>query len=292
LNKTIDVFSKEFWIDRWNNIDKKDSTEVHRGFSTPEFWDRASLTYDRGTEELASRKTDRAMEMFERSGLCLKGMEILEIGCGTGTLAMDLARRGARVTAIDFSRGMLDRFRENMPVDLEDRIEILCMDWDNVDIRSLGWHRRFDLTIAFMSPAISTPEALERMMDTSKNACAMKGWAARRTHPILDELWAKIMGTPLDDKPQTLMIKFNLLVAMGFLPELSWDTISWESAVTVDEEFETRLAFFQRVSDRPVEELKQIIRSHLESMAENNTIKKGQTGITGTLVWKLFENSK
>jgi SAM-dependent methyltransferase len=292
LKKPIDVFSKEFWMDRWNNIDKQDSTEVHRGFSSPEFWDRASISYDRGTQELASRKTDRAMEMFERSGLCLDGMEILDIGCGTGTLAMDLARRGARVTAVDFSKGMLDRFRESMPIDLDDRIEILCMDWGNADIRALGWHRRFDLTIAFMSPAISTPEALERMMDTSKNACAMRGWAARRTHPILDELWAEIMGTPLDDKPQTLMIKFNLLVAMGFLPELSWDTISWENAVTIDEEFDTRLAFFQRVSDRPEKELKQIIRSHLESIAENNTIKKGQTGITGTLVWKLFENVK
>lgn len=288
----MDVFSKDFWINKWNSIDKQDSSEVHRGFSTPEFWDRASISYDRGTEELESRKTDRAMEMFERNGLCLDGMDILEIGCGTGTLAMDLARRGARVTAVDFSKGMLDRFRETMPGDLQNQIEIICMDWDKVDIQALGWQRRFDLTIAFMSPAISTPEAFQRMMDTSKNACAMRGWAARRTHPILDKLWSKIMGTPLEDKPQTLMIKFNLLVAMGFLPELSWDTIEWENTVTVEEEFETRLAFFRRVSDMPVDQLKQIIRSHLESMAENNTIKKGQSGITGTLVWKLFENVK
>ena len=291
MKQSMGVFSKKFWIDQWNNIDKKDSSEVHRGFSTPEFWDRASISYDRGTEELASRKTDRAMEMFERSGLCLNGMEILEIGCGTGTLAMDLARRGARVTGVDFSKGMLDRFRERLTGDLENRIEIIHMDWDNVDIQALGWHRRFDLTIAFMSPAVSTPAALDRMMETSKNACAMRGWAARRTHPILDELWTKIMGTPLDDKPQTLMIKFNLLVAMGFLPELSWDTISWENGVTVEEEYETRLAFFQRVSDMPDDQLKQIIRFHLESMAENNTIKKGQSGITGTLVWKLFDNA-
>ncbi len=288
LKKSSNVFSTQFWTDQWRRIDQHDSFDVHKGFSTPEFWDRASIAYDRGDNEVASRKIDKTLGLFENNGLLKDNMEILDIGCGTGLLATALAGRGARVTAIDFSRGMLDRCRENIPKALEGRIELVCMDWDRADINALGWHRHFDLTLAFMSPAIATPEALYRMMATSKNGCAIRGWAARRTHPILDELWLRIMGTPLDDKPQTLMIKFNLLVAMGYLPELSWDTISWDQTVTIDEELETRLAFFRKVSDQPETALRQTIRSYLDTIAHDNFIQKVQTGTTGTLVWKLF----
>ncbi len=42
----------------------------------------------------------------------LHGMRILDAGCGTGTLAMDLARRGAEVVAIDLSPTLVDHARE------------------------------------------------------------------------------------------------------------------------------------------------------------------------------------
>lgn len=39
------------------------------------------------------------------------GLRIADIGCGTGRHAVALARAGAQVTAVDFSRGMLDKAR-------------------------------------------------------------------------------------------------------------------------------------------------------------------------------------
>lgn len=41
----------------------------------------------------------------------VEGVSLLELGCGTGRHAIRLAARGAAVTAVDFSRGMLDRAR-------------------------------------------------------------------------------------------------------------------------------------------------------------------------------------
>ena len=42
----------------------------------------------------------------------VSGLDLLDVGCGTGRHAVRLAGRGARVVAIDFSAGMLARARE------------------------------------------------------------------------------------------------------------------------------------------------------------------------------------
>jgi len=42
----------------------------------------------------------------------LHGARVLDAGCGTGVLAMDLARRGAQVVAIDLSPTLVDHARE------------------------------------------------------------------------------------------------------------------------------------------------------------------------------------
>ena len=42
----------------------------------------------------------------------LDGARVLDAGCGTGVLAMDLARRGAQVLAIDLSPTLVDHARE------------------------------------------------------------------------------------------------------------------------------------------------------------------------------------
>lgn len=42
----------------------------------------------------------------------VKGLDVADIGCGTGRHALRLAELGARVTAVDFSAGMLEQARK------------------------------------------------------------------------------------------------------------------------------------------------------------------------------------
>ena len=48
----------------------------------------------------------------------LSGCRILDAGCGTGALAVQAARRGAEVLAIDLSPTLVDLARERLPADL------------------------------------------------------------------------------------------------------------------------------------------------------------------------------
>jgi magnesium-protoporphyrin O-methyltransferase len=48
----------------------------------------------------------------------LRGQRVLDAGCGTGALAVEAARRGAQVTAIDLSPTLVALARQRMPADL------------------------------------------------------------------------------------------------------------------------------------------------------------------------------
>ena len=53
----------------------------------------------------------------------LHGRRILDAGCGTGALAIELARRGAKVVAIDLSPTLVNLAAERMPDDVAHRID-------------------------------------------------------------------------------------------------------------------------------------------------------------------------
>jgi magnesium-protoporphyrin O-methyltransferase len=48
----------------------------------------------------------------------LSGRRVLDAGCGTGALAVEAARRGAHVTAVDVSASLIEIARERAPRDL------------------------------------------------------------------------------------------------------------------------------------------------------------------------------
>ena len=48
----------------------------------------------------------------------MRGRRLLDAGCGTGALAVEAARRGAHVTAIDLSPNLIEVARDRLPHDL------------------------------------------------------------------------------------------------------------------------------------------------------------------------------
>jgi len=76
---------------------------------------------------------DRYQQLADES----QGGSVLELCCGTGRVAIPLARRGFSVTGIDISESMLSRFRENLgreePAVLE-RISLVRGDIANFDL--------------------------------------------------------------------------------------------------------------------------------------------------------------
>ena len=94
----------------------------------------------------------------------LHGTRLLDAGCGTGALAVEAARRGASVVAIDLSQTLVDLARERTPPDLGidfrvgDMIEPALGSFDHVvGMDSLIHYRAPDMARVVASLACLAP---------------------------------------------------------------------------------------------------------------------------------------
>src|SRR5262249_52937346 len=86
-------------------------------------WDRAAEPYTAGQ---ASGLDHYRYDFFgpAQVAICggVRGLKLLDVGCGSGYFAREMARRGARVTAVDISTRMIElarRLESESPLGIE-----------------------------------------------------------------------------------------------------------------------------------------------------------------------------
>lgn len=84
-------------------------------------------------------ETTRAeADFLERHLRLSRGSRVLDVPCGAGRLAIDLAARGCRVTGVDISSDFLDAAREAA------RERNVSIEWKQAEMRQLPWRDQFD----------------------------------------------------------------------------------------------------------------------------------------------------
>jgi magnesium-protoporphyrin O-methyltransferase len=105
----------------------------------------------------------------------LHGVRILDAGCGTGALALEAARRGAQVVAIDLSPQLVDVARRRVDEVQGDLPLAGCIDWHSGDMLDAGLGQ-FDHVVA-MDSLIHYDEAdMVRILQS---------WSLRTRHSML-----------------------------------------------------------------------------------------------------------
>jgi len=285
---TVDIRSSQFWIDQWHNHIQGDTAAMSKGYSTPEFWDGRAEEYYQGHEEEGRIEAEETTDRIERYGYLSNGAEVLDIGCGTGTLAFALARRGAKVTALDFSSGMLKRLIDDMPQELKNNITVLQSGWDEIDLEKRGWENTFDLVVSNMSPAIHDPATLQKMVSASSKACYLKAWVTRKRHSAVQEdIWKLLAGKPLEDRHAPFPYMLNLVMAMGYFPDVLYKKIEFTTNMTLDKALTEHIHYFSTVFGDTSHDLEGKIIAYLKQAAQDGMIDETITGRTGSLLWPV-----
>jgi len=151
--------------------------------------------YDRRFEELAAsgENVHGEADLVES----LRVRRVLDAGCGTGRVAIELARRGLQVTGVDLDDRMLSQARAKAP-DLE---------WMLADLATLTLSRAFDAVVLagnvmlFLDPGTG-PAVLERAAaHLSWDGVLVAGFSLGSALSLADyDGWAGAAGFVLSDR--------------------------------------------------------------------------------------------
>ena len=278
----------EFWYNQWRDSITEESETVARGHSTQDFWDTMSRDYDKNFDEEAKRRIEGLIDSLEKRGLFSSGMRVLDIGCGTGRLAIAMAGRGAEITALDFSQGMLDKLEENCPGKLERQITAVRDDWTALDIEQKGWKSAFDLVVAQMTPALRKPEGLEKLIAASRENCYLKAWAEKRRSMILDDIWRMFAKEEPTRSQAPFLFMLNALFACGYYPDIEFQSVEWDREQSIDDLQEQYISYATGMFDTDETEIRHRIAGYLEKKADNGIIRDKTNGKTVQMMWKLI----
>ena len=143
-------------------------------------WDQKAKQYPRFSLNL-SEFQQRIFQSLAQNGIDFEGKTLLDVGCGTGVYTLHFAHKALHVSALDLSQEMLNVLKEDADqANLGDKFDFFCGTWDDFQT-----DRTFDICFSSMSPALQTPEHIERFHALSSYACVYLGWAGKRISGLL-----------------------------------------------------------------------------------------------------------
>lgn len=126
-----------------------------------ELFTNYAKTYDK---EVFTQGTLQEVDFLEQELNYVKHKRILDIGCGTGRHAIELAKRGYTVTGIDLSESQLHRAKQKAQAE---NVEI---NFQRADARYLQFKHEFDLVIMLCEGGFSLMETDEMNFAILKSA--------------------------------------------------------------------------------------------------------------------------
>jgi len=257
-----------------------------RGPHSALFWNRRADGYSQAiSKERKHKRSDEFFDLIAGTGLSWDGAEVLDIGCGPGTLALPLARMGARVTAIDISEQMLKILEKKAEEECLKLDRIIQSSWSDIDIDELGFRGRFDLVVASMTPGIDGPDSFDKMMEASMDVCYYSNFVARKWDPSYYELYQMLFNEKYPDGSFGFSLPFMYLYSMGYRPTIKLSKNTWKNSETVDETVETVSGFFG--GSKSIDEgMKGRIKEYFEKRAKGGLVQSTSDSIIGMMVWK------
>lgn len=242
-----------------------------------EFWNHKAKTYPIPTDKEGLKTPKKVLVKAKEFGIDFKNKTILDIGCGTGIYSSLMAKEAKNVLGIDISSEMLSKLKEYIK-----EFNIANITTKEIDFKNFDINYKFDIILSAMTPAISTKEDLEIMINLSKEACIYVGFAGKRESPLMNEILSHF-GFHYEVKNGFNKIT-NILKELGYeyqeaFFEHNWNQIGSLEEITNDVIEHLKMKDFEVDKDRVAELLKPYLK--------NGKIERKTFSKIGVLIWKI-----
>lgn len=210
--------------------------ETRRKPDSSEFWDGRAESFD---HKERSPYTGRFIELLGLED----GESVLDMGCGTGVVALELARAGHRAVCADFSPKMLEVLRDKAsrlaselgrPLPLEERLVAWDDDWEQAGVAP----KSVDVAYASRSMAVTDlGEAVDKLTAAARRRCAAT--VSTNGSPRCCDAILSAVGRPASSRFDAAFL-VDILWQKGFMPEVSYidygktRVFATRSAIVVD----------------------------------------------------------
>jgi ubiquinone/menaquinone biosynthesis C-methylase UbiE len=237
-------------------------------------------------EEKNQKRVEEFFTLLEEVSFSPEGANVLDIGCGPGTLSIPLARAGADVTALDISAKMLDYLKETAQIEGL-RINAVECSWWSADINKLGFRKKFDLVVASMTPGIRDIETFDRMMTCTRQFCYYRRFIGKGSMDrIRQEIFLKILCEEPDNPGPDILYPFMYLYLLGYRPLIRFNSSSrtyernWaEEAEEVIRDLKCTHTISNNIEEK--------IREYYKNESPNGKYRSKTESCQGTMVWSV-----
>ena len=176
------------WNELWKAVYASSPDRVEKGRDPAAHWNKRAAAYRRATRD-ERRATEQELAILDTQ----QGETVLDVGAGTGRLAVPVARTAAHVTALDPSEGMLAALRERMAAEGLTNYSCLRKRWEDTVIgRDIEPH---DVVIAAFSLGFyDLAAALEKLDAAARRAVYLFWHAGEWRDPDEMALYRAVFG--------------------------------------------------------------------------------------------------
>lgn len=266
----------QLWLERRNQT----------GDEALRFWEARADEFNDITNSADRAERLELVDWLEERGAFLSGFRVLDVGCGAGRFALEMARRGAEVVGVDLSPGMVRHAENNARAAGLAGCRFSAVPWEDLDIDASGYRGAFDLVFASMSGAVYSAETLLKMHDCSRRYCFMSGFIKRRD--TLKEKIGALLSPPLAVPPHngSMHYAFNVLWQHNIYADFLCRETQWSNTWSADLAVKTFGPEFAKLSGREESELVEKLRTIVGPLAVDGTLTRE---VRAKVAWMFWE---
>lgn len=219
--------------------------------SCPDMWDERADEWVRMLESDGAYRA-RQMERVEataaflrQNGLLGPGTEALDIGCGPGLFTLAFAQTAGQVTGLDISPRMVRHAQSYAQRQGAGNAFFLALNFKQADVDALGWHKKFDLVMSCLTPAITSVQDLHKLISISRGHCLHVSFV-HTSDSLRERITADLYGESRQEAGhwdgRVFYAVFNLLFLEGYHPKTCFFTQAADVEVPLEESLARRYA--------------------------------------------------